>query len=167
VGLLESWVDVDLLVMIARSRPDWQIVLIGRVVAGIDVLSSQPNVRILGPRDYFELPSLMKGLDCMIVPFRVTEMTRHVNPLKMREYLAAGKPVVSTALPEVLRYAHLVRIADADERFVEAIDEEISNDTPDRARLRSRAMSDESWDARFDAVMSDIDRAAAGGTPVR
>jgi glycosyltransferase involved in cell wall biosynthesis len=161
VGLLEAWVDVELLVRIARSRPDWQLVLIGRVVTGNDVLGAQPNIQMLGPRDYSELPSLMKGMDCMIVPFKVTDMTRHVNPLKMREYLAAGKPVVSTALPEVQRYSHLVNVAPSDERFITAIEEEIVSDTPEKARLRRQAMADESWDARFDAVVGHIEHAMA------
>lgn len=157
VGLLEDWIDQDLIEHAARTHPEWQFVAIGKVATDVSRLRRLGNVHLLGPREYRSLPAYEKGMHCMIVPFRITEMTKHVNPLKMREYLAAGRAVVSTDLPEVRRYRGLVTIATGAEEFAAAIERELLRDTPARAQARSEAMREESWDRRFEDVMRVVE----------
>jgi glycosyltransferase involved in cell wall biosynthesis len=161
VGLLEDWIDIDLIIGAAKARPHWQFVLIGKVAIDAARLRALPNVHLLGPRDYSVLPAMHSGLDCMMVPFRLTEMTRHVNPLKLREHLAAGRPVVATDLPEIRRYRHLVSIVHGLDEFVAAIDHELAADSPARRAERREAMRAESWDRRFEDVRRTIDQAPA------
>lgn len=157
VGLIEDWIDLDIIEYAARSHPNWQFVAIGKIATDVSRLQKLGNVHLLGPREYRTLPAYEKGMHCMIVPFRITEMTRHVNPLKMREYLAAGRPVVSTDLPEVRPYRELVSIVHDADAFVAAIERELADDSPTLARARSDAMRSESWDRRFEDVMNIVE----------
>ena len=105
-GLISDYVDLELLAQAARRRPDWSFVLIGEARCNLGCLQGLSNVHILGGRAYEELPAYCRGFDVGLVPFRMNRLTRAVNPIKLREYLAAGLPVVSAPLPEVNRYAH-------------------------------------------------------------
>jgi glycosyltransferase involved in cell wall biosynthesis len=102
-GLLSEWVDQDLLVRLAAELTDAQIVLIGKADVPIDKLKNIVNIHILGPKPFAELPAYVVHFDVGIIPFIVNDLTRAVNPIKLREMLAAGCPVVSTDLPEVER----------------------------------------------------------------
>jgi hypothetical protein len=100
----------------AYKKPRWSFVLIGEAATDIRPIQGLANVHLLGRRPYAQLPDYARGLDVGMIPFRVNDLTRAVNPIKLREYLSAGLPVVSTPLPEVERYRQLVGIArDADE----------------------------------------------------
>jgi glycosyltransferase involved in cell wall biosynthesis len=105
-GLISDYVDLELLAQAARHRPDWSFVLIGEARCDLGCLRGLSNVHVLGGRAYEELPAYCRGFDVGLVPFRMNRLTRAVNPIKLREYLAAGLPVVSAPLPEVNRYAH-------------------------------------------------------------
>ncbi|MDH3223057.1 MAG: glycosyltransferase [Gemmatimonadota bacterium] len=100
-GLIHDWVDVEAIADLARACPDATLVLIGSVRTDVSPLSDQPNVRMLGQKPYAALPRYARFFDVALVPFRVNELTRAVNPIKLREYLSAGIPVVATRLPEV------------------------------------------------------------------
>src|SRR5262249_39293502 len=110
-GLLAEWIDLGLLAGIARARPQWTLLLIGKANVDTSALRALPNVRLLGQKPYATLPAYCRAFDVGVIPFRVDELTVRANPLKLREYLAAGLPVVSTDLPEVRKYAGLVRLA--------------------------------------------------------
>ncbi|MBN2302106.1 MAG: glycosyltransferase [Lentisphaerae bacterium] len=105
IGLLSDWVDLDLIVATARAIAPSHVVLIGNADIPIEMLRKEANIHVLGPRKFQDLPSYMAFFDVGIIPFKVNELTRAVNPLKLREMMAAGVPVVSTALPEVENYA--------------------------------------------------------------
>src|SRR5206468_9422728 len=97
-GLLADWVDVPLVAALAASRPEWSFVLVGKAASDVGALQRLPNVRLLGRKPYAELPRYCKGFDAAVLPFKVNTLTLRANPLKIREYLAAGLPVVATPL---------------------------------------------------------------------
>lgn len=148
MGLVAEWVDQDLLAALADHFNGGTVVVIGKEDADTAVLKARRNVVRLGRRPYAELPSLLKGLDVALLPFVDNELTQASNPLKVREYLAAGLPVVSTPVPEVVQLG-LARIAPDPAGFIAAIDE-LMTSGPGPARERSEAVRRESWTARWD-----------------
>ncbi|HUU84356.1 MAG TPA: glycosyltransferase [Phycisphaerae bacterium] len=146
-GLMHHWFDVELLVEVARARPSASFVLIGDCHADARGLASVPNVYLLGRRDYGELPAYCAAFDAALLPFRINRMTRNINPIKLREYLAAGLPVISTPLPEAVRYAPDVLVADDCESFARQCDWAITLDNAAARRQRSARVAGESWEA--------------------
>ena len=119
----------------------------------------QPFDPDLWAKPYGALPGYCRAFDVGIIPFRVNTLTVRANPLKLREYLAAGLPVVSTPLPEVARYNGLVGLADSVEGFLAAIEAALGQRSEAMARRRVEAMQDESWAARVEEISALI-----GGT---
>jgi glycosyltransferase involved in cell wall biosynthesis len=156
-GTLRDWVDFPLIAHIARARPAWSIVLIGQVLGDVSALHGLPNVHLLGQKRHDELPAYCKGFDVGMIPYRIDERMAFVNPLKLREYLSAGLPVVSTPVPEVVRYSHMCRIAATPDDFVAALDAAVGEATPATRRARSAAMAQETWSAR----VADVTRTVA------
>jgi len=153
-GLIaEDWVDVPLLIHVARSFPTGSLVLLGKVTMDISALQREPNVHWLGRKPYESLPGYSKGFDVAIIPFPVTEVTLNANPLKAREYLAAGLPVVSTPIPEV-EVLEACRIGKTPEEFVEQLHRALAAPGPDRAR--SRRMETEGWSARLEQIRGEL-----------
>ena len=149
-GLIaDDWVDLPLLIHVARSFPTGSLVLLGKVTMDINSLRREPNVHVLGRVPYSTLPGYSKGFDVAVIPFPVTEVTLNANPLKAREYLAAGLPVVSTAIPEVEVLGECL-IGRTPEEFVEKLKEALELPGPDAAR--SSRMATESWAARLEQI---------------
>ncbi|HUQ87511.1 MAG TPA: hypothetical protein VM096_08140 [Vicinamibacterales bacterium] len=152
-GVLDERLDIELLAGIAEARPNWQLVMIGPVVK-IDPrdLPTHPNIHYLGPKTYAELPSYVGGWDLALLLFARNEATRYISPTKTPEYLAAGKPVISTSIRDVVTpYGDrdLVRIADSVADFVRACDAALK-EPPEPRRVRAdvflRGMSwDRTW----------------------
>ena len=161
-GLIADWVDLELLAEVAKHYAKGSLVLLGKVVTDVSVLSSLPNVHFLGRKPYGELPSYCKAFDVALNPFRMNELTLNANPLKVREYLAAGLPVVSTPIPEVERLG-LCHIADGPAATIEAIDAALSS--CETREERSRRMAPESWEARLEEIRRHFTEMEA--TPVR
>lgn len=105
VGGLHQWVDFEMLRTIAAEHPAWHIVLIGPRQTDLQAVQTLPNVHILGSRPYRDLPSYLERSDVGLIPYRLAKYTESVYPTKLNEYLAAGLPVVSSPLPEVIAYA--------------------------------------------------------------
>ncbi len=159
-GLMaEDWIDIDLMVHVAKHFSQGSMVLLGKVTTDLSRLTSLPNVRLLGRKPFETLPAYSKGFDVAINPFPLNEVTLNSNPLKVREYLAAGLPVVSTRIPEV-EVVPGVRIADSKEAFAKLIEEELEKPGP-RAE-RSALMRNESWEAKVDEVRSAVARFGRG-----
>ena len=155
-GLLADWVDLGLIRALAAARRKWSLVLLGKAATDLSPLQDVPNVHILGQKPYSALPGYCRGFDVGIIPFRTNNLTLRVNPLKLREYLAAGLPVVSTPLPEVARYDGLVRLADGTQGFIAAIEAALRERTDSLARRRVEAMQGERWEervARISAIL--------------
>ena len=153
-GLMAAdWIDLDLLEHVARHFAGGSLVLLGKVTTDMSRLTSLPNVHLLGRKPFAELPAYSKGFDVAILPFPISEVTLNANPLKVREYLAAGLPVVSTKIPEV-EVLGLARIAETKEDFARAIEEALGDPGP-KAR-RSDAMKKESWEGRVEEVRQHV-----------
>jgi glycosyltransferase involved in cell wall biosynthesis len=165
-GLIQDWIDLGLIAYLAERRPNWTIALIGRAAVDITPLRRHPNVRILGPKPYEDLPKYCKAFSLGILPFVVNELTRNVNPIKLREYLSAGLPVVSTELPETSGYDHC-RITRSHEEFLAACENAIETDTPALRRNRSETMSSETWEARVNDIGRIVLDVAQRGTAAR
>jgi glycosyltransferase involved in cell wall biosynthesis len=125
-GVIDERIDLDLLAAVADARPDWQIVMLGPVVK-IDPASlpRRANLHYLGMKDYAELPVYLAGWDAALMPFARNESTRFISPTKTPEYLAGGRPVISTPICDVVRpygELELVEIADDPAAFVAAVE---------------------------------------------
>lgn len=152
-GLLADWVDFDLIKKVAERFKEGSVVLIGKVAVDakekIKVLDGIPNVHLLGRKPYSELPSYCKGFDVALNPFAINELTLAANPLKVREYLAAGLPVVSTDIPEVRILDDCAVGADHDD-FIEKVAKALVDPKP--RNLVSDRMAHESWEAKVDEL---------------
>ena len=160
-GLIHHWIDCDLIESVARRRPDYSFVLIGADHRNHAGLLRQPNVHLLGRRAYASLPAYCRGFDAALLPFVCNRMTENINPIKLREYLAAGLPVVSTPLPEAVRYSPDVLIASDAESFARGCDEAVAQSSPSRRKARSRRVAGETWDA----VVERLSRIVEGSKP--
>ncbi|MEH2171838.1 UDP-galactopyranose mutase [Nostoc sp.] len=166
-GVIDERMDIELLAGIAEARPDWHLVIIGPVVK-IDpaTLPQHENIHYLGGRDYKQLPAYLAGWDLAMLPFARNESTRFISPTKTPEYLAAGRPVVSTSIRDVVRpygESKLVRIADTVSEFVIAAEQAMQEDTPASEWL-SRVdtfLEKISWDRTWASMMKLIDSAIA------
>jgi UDP-galactopyranose mutase len=147
-GVIDERFDRDLLDQIAAKRPDWHFVMIGPVVKiDPESLPKHANIHYLGGKKYHELPEYLAGWDIALLLFARNESTRFISPTKTPEYLAAGKPVISTSIQDVVRpYGELklVEIADTPEEFINAAE-----------KILSRPVQDE-WLARVDAFVANL-----------
>lgn len=155
-GLIEEWIDLDIIAEAALKHPEWSFVLLGKVVVDISRFRDIKNLHFLGPQPFAMLPAYCKTFDCGILPFKITDMTIHVNPLKMREYLAAGLPVISTDLPEVRLNSPIVRIARDSTEFCVQIENAVK-ENENRYEI-SQHMDNEGWDVRYRALKGEIER---------
>ncbi|HEY1814352.1 MAG TPA: glycosyltransferase [Kofleriaceae bacterium] len=160
-GTLRDWVDFDLLACVARARPEWHVVLVGQELCDVGAVRGLPNVHLLGQKPHAELPAYCKGFDVGLIPYKIDERMTFVNPLKLREYLSAGLPVVSTPVPEVLRLisvsAELARVAATPAAFEAAIAQALAETSPAARARRSNAMTNETWSARVAQVVHTVD----------
>jgi glycosyltransferase involved in cell wall biosynthesis len=150
-GLLHDWIDQELLVTVARAFPDATVLLIGKARVDLSELVKEPNVRWVGQKPYAELPAYAAAFNVGLIPFVQNELTAAVNPLKLREYLATGIPVVATPLPEVARLEGRsgLTVARSTEQFITAL--KAALDSPrTRAERAEAAMAQitESWVGR-------------------
>jgi UDP-galactopyranose mutase len=165
-GVIDERLDIDLIDAVAALRPEWQLVMVGPVVK-IDpaVLPGRANIHWLGPKLYEELPLYLAGWDVALLPFARNRSTRFISPTKTPEYLAAGRPVVSTPITDVVRSygaAGLARIAATPEDFVvqcEAALRDAERPAGWLARV-DRALGQMSWDSTY-ARMRELMRCAA------
>jgi len=173
-GVIDERMDLDLVAGLAEARPDWQIVMIGPVVK-IDpaTLPRPANIHWLGGKDYKALPAYIAGWDVALMPFARNESTRFISPTKTPEYLAAGRPVVSTSIRDVVRpYGEqgLVSIADSVADFVAATERELQRTRDPQQRacwlLEVDAfLAGNSWDSTWQRMQALID-AATGSRSV-
>jgi len=173
-GVIDERMDYDLLAGVAAARPDWHLVLIGPT-AKVDptALPRAANIHYFGPKSYAELPDYIGGWDVALLPFARNEATRFISPTKTPEYLAAGKPVVSTSIRDVVRpYGEqgLVHIADTVDAFVAASAACLAGEPPGRLDAVDAYLARLSWDSTWRLMRRAIAQAmrsrarAAAGT---
>jgi glycosyltransferase involved in cell wall biosynthesis len=151
-GVIADWVDLDLIRFLADSRPDWDFVLIGKVVTHTRIFDGASNIHVIGRKPYQELPNYAKAFDVAILPFTINELTLAANPLKMREYLAAGLPVVSSAIPEADKMKHVLRVARHKLEFLEHVDAIVTSGKIGPQMTISKQMDCESWDHKVEEL---------------
>ena len=159
-GLMDEHFDVELMRDVAVRRPHWNFICIGTKRISLAALEKLPNFRRLDAVPYERLPSFAARFDVAVMPYRLTEHTRTANPLKLREYIATGKPVVSAPLPEALRFAKHIRIAGDAVAFTAAIEEALADTTPPKERRA--VLIGETWADKAAQFSGWIEEALAG-----
>lgn len=155
-GTLDHWVDFELINKIAISRPGWAIVLIGRKDTDLEMLKRAENIYYLGRKDFGSLPAYIKAFDCAIIPFKIDELTKYVNPLKALEYLASGKPVVSTYMPDLEQTQGLVYLTRTPDQFIACIEKAMNEDSKERVEKRLKYSQNYTWPKRAEEVSNII-----------
>ncbi len=155
-GLIEDWLDFDLLEYLAAQRPQYSFVMVGRVARDVSRFARYPNVIFLGKKSYEDIPSFLRAFDVCHIPFQLNDVILHSSPLKLKEYLAGGKPVVSVAIDEVKKLGSLVYVASDHAGYLAAIDRALAEDSPARAAERVRAMEGESWQSKVETISARV-----------
>lgn len=152
-GAIESWlVDQDLIKYVSERRPHWNWVFIGNKARELEI-ESLPNVKFLGPKNYFDLPAYAAQFDVCVLPWVThNEWVNYGSAIKVREYLATGKPVVITPLYEYEHMDGLVRIARSYDHFIALIEESLTDDSQEKKQARQAAVRDSTWAARAEEV---------------
>jgi glycosyltransferase involved in cell wall biosynthesis len=161
-GAIEPWlVDQDLIKRAARERPDWQWIFIGNKSRGVEI-EALPNTHFLPPVPYQELPRYAAGFDVCVLPWDTAHsFTSYGSAIKVREYLATGKPVVISPLPEYESMSNVLRIARTHDDWFRLVEEALQDDDPAAAQARQAAVSSGTWDARAEWVASLIEETLA------
>ncbi|AIF48403.1 glycosyltransferase [Dyella japonica] len=160
-GSIHEWIDVELIAWLASARPGWTFLLVGYAAIKVPALDALPNVVLVGAQSYASLPAWAKAFDVAIIPYRRNRQVENANPLKLREYLATGKPIVAVSNPEIARFASLVRIADGREDFLAGLDQAIADGPGKGAAERMAAVADQTWDHRVDDVLREVEASLA------
>jgi UDP-galactopyranose mutase len=166
-GVIDERFDIELFDKIAAAKPDWHFVILGPVVK-IDQASlpQRENIHYLGSKSYKELPAYLSGWDVALLLFARNEATRFISPTKTPEYLAAGKPVVSTSIRDVVRpYGELgiVKVADEPDEFIGAIEEVLAadRDRSDWLERVDKLLGTMSWDDTWSRMSQLIENVTA------
>lgn len=159
-AVVQTKLDMDLILACSRLRPRWSFALVGPIGAGdpgtdVSRLQAQPNVHLLGHRTHAELPDVLRAANAGIIPYAINSLTTSVFPMKVYEYLAAGLPVVSTPLPSLAGVAEIT-IAAGPQEMVQALDVAIATDSDLLRAERSQAASAHSWDQRLVEIAQEI-----------
>ena len=162
-GVIDERMNLELVAGVARERPDWQLVMVGPVVKiSPESLPRSENLHYLGGKSYPELPHYLGGWDVALMPFALNDSTRYISPTKTPEYLAAGKPVVSTSIRDVVRpygEQQLVRIADSVPTFIDAIQASLSEAREPWLARVDRFLAHLSWDETWRGMKAHVDAA--------
>jgi len=150
-GSIAGWLDQDLILAAAKALPAWQFVFIGAPQVDTSAMATVRNIHLMGPRPHEALPRYVQHWDISILPFRNNAQIEACNPLKLREYMAAGTPIVSSNFPALRGYRDLIRIAETPESFVNALRH--ARTEPESFRsARQQRVAPESWQARANSV---------------
>ena len=158
-GAIADWFNMELVEACAAARPHWDFRLIGRTDSCDTSRAARlPNVRFYGEKPYRELPLLLRDFDVAMIPFKINDLTRCTNPVKLYEYMAAGKPVVAAPMPEVVAASDLVYIADDATSFADRIAQALAEDSPALRVRRQQWAREHNWANRARQLAQAIDR---------
>ncbi len=158
IGHVNERLDYAILEHLARRRPAWSLVFVGDTypwtpdAPPLRRLRALPNVHFLGKYPFAEMPALVKGMDVCLLPYVGDERARYRSPLKLYEYLAAGKPVVSTDHPEARELGDVIYLASTPETYLERVAQALAQDGQERQRQRVSIAQQHSWDSRVDEM---------------
>jgi glycosyltransferase involved in cell wall biosynthesis len=154
VGSITQWTDLELVDRLAAERPDWRFVMVGPVKTRVGALRRRGNVVFTGERPHEEIPGYLDSFDVAIIPYRITAATTAASPLKLREYLASGLPVVSVDVPEVHGFGDDVEIASDADGFLAAIERAVAT-----GRRPAAAAAQGSWEERVEEMAGRVTEA--------
>lgn len=157
-GVIDERLDYELVEALAREFPQGSVVMAGPLAkVSAEELPSLPNIHWLGQQPYEALPALVKGFDVCLMPFALNEATRCINPTKTLEYMAAGKPIVSTAVPDVVRhFTPVVAVAADHDGFLDAAARAACEPDPVLLREGIAKAMDASWDSTVAAMRAEL-----------
>jgi glycosyltransferase involved in cell wall biosynthesis len=148
-GVVDERLNYELLAILADAHPEWSLVIVGPIIkVEQQTLPRRPNLHWLGQRPYAELPALCKGFDVCLMPFALNEATEYINPTKALEYMATGRPIISTAISDVVRnFGSVVHVAHDPEEFLGLCQKAVTR--PDRAAIQRgmKLARQNSWDS--------------------
>ncbi|WP_162301445.1 glycosyltransferase [Cognatilysobacter segetis] len=160
-GVIDERLDYELISALADRFPEASIIMAGPL-AKVDPaeLPKQPNIHWLGQQRYEDLPAIVKGFDVCLMPFALNEATKYINPTKTLEYMAAGKPIVSTAVADVVRnFTPIVDIARSPQEFVDAVERAWRTPDADLIAQGIERAAGASWDATVESMRNDVQQA--------
>jgi glycosyltransferase involved in cell wall biosynthesis len=165
VGAINDKLDLPLLDRTAASASRWSFVFVGPVVINtddgqqaLDALRARPNVRLLGAKEVKEVPRYVAACDVCLLPYRINEWTKHIDSLKLYEYLACGKPIVATEVPAARRFEEAVEIVAAGDDMAAGLEAALSEDSPARQAKRRQIARQNTWDERVSQLSDAIER---------
>lgn len=163
-GHVNERLDYDVLEYLARQRPTWSLIFVGDTypwtldTQPLRRLRTLPNVHFLGKYPFTEMPALLKGMDVCLIPYTSDERGHYRSPLKLYEYLAAGKPVVSTDHPEAQEFSNVLYLASTPEAFLASVAQALTQDNKARQQQRVALAQQHSWGRRVDQMEEIIYR---------
>ena len=165
-AVVAAKLDMNLLVELARARPEWSFALVGPVGVGdpstdVSKLAGEHNLHLLGRRSYAQLPSVLRAADAGLIPYASNELTNSIFPMKVYEYLAAGLPVIATPLPSLAEVEQVATAPDAT-GIALLLDDALAHDSRQLRLARSREAAVHSWDVRLQEIAAAIE--ALGGS---
>ncbi|MDA9761977.1 glycosyltransferase [Desulfobacterales bacterium] len=159
-GLISNRLDLGLVEYIASSRPQWSIAMIGSVsnkcAEALNRLCKLENIHFLGLKKYTKVPIYVKAFDICITPYRITEETQNLSSLKLYEYSAMGKPIISTNFKSARKVKKIIRIADSKEKFLRCIEDALLEKDPHLVFERRKYASSNTWDRRVTQISKII-----------
>jgi GT2 family glycosyltransferase len=152
-GAIAEWFDLELMIQVASSRPNVTFVLLGGIF-DIDVkeLDSLANVKLLGQQPYETMPQYLYHFDVCLIPFKTNNTTGATDPVKVYEYLSAGKPVVSVALPELEPFRDLLYLAEGQDEFLSQLDLALTEKNPEMVDRRRQFAAENTWASRYETI---------------
>jgi glycosyltransferase involved in cell wall biosynthesis len=156
LGAIQYWIDFDLIAAAATAHPEWSFALVGNTepLARVDKVRGLSNVHFLGRQPYASLPNYVAGFDVCINPYILDGVAANVDPLKLYDYIASGKPVVSVDIPAAQRFADIIYLTKTTEEFSAAIAAALRN--PGNGAARQQVAAFHSWSARFELVQKVV-----------
>ncbi|RJP61771.1 MAG: glycosyltransferase family 1 protein [Candidatus Auribacter fodinae] len=151
-GLLYEKIDFDLIIKVARAYPDATVVLVGKQARDVSALEAEPNIRLIGSVPFSELPKYAARFDVGLLPYVLDEEKQQSAPLKIKEYLSIGFPVVCVRVPDVEKFSDILYIADNENDYIEKVGTALKNDTLEKRKLRMKAVEHESWENKVEIV---------------
>lgn len=153
LGHIQYWIDFELIRFLAERKPEWSFVFVGPAgpLARKGLVKSLKNVHFLGRRPQQDVPPYVQGMDCCLNPYVTGPIAEHASPLKLYEYLAAGKPIVSTEMPEARKFEGVVRIAKSYDEYLDHCMAVIASLPEPRSAIEKRTdiLAHHSWEIRF------------------
>ncbi len=156
-GLIDGRFDVDLVESLLKAKPHWHVVCIGAKLIALDTLEKYPNFHSIDAISYDILPSYASCFDVAFIPYHINAQTEAINPLKLREYIATGKPVVSTPMQEALRFDKVIHIGERGSAFISAVEQALQQSPC--PEMRAQCLQGESWQDKAELVSHWIDAA--------